>query len=424
MTLSGRRIALVGPLPPPAGGMANQTRQLAELLEREGAAVTLVQTNAPYQPRFVASIRGLRGLFRLVPYVLRLWRVTGQVDIVHVMANSGWSWHLCAAPAIWVARWRRVPAVVNYRGGEADVFLARSSAAVRRTLRRAAALIVPSGFLKDVFERHGMSAGIVPNIIDLERFHAAQATDLPTPRHLVVARNLEPIYDIPTALRAFALVRNALPDVRLTVAGSGPERSDLEVLSRDLGIERNVDFCGTRDRDEMAALYRSATVVLNPSRVDNMPNSVLEAMASGVPVVSTNVGGVPFILRDDVTGLMVPAGNPQAMADAVLRLLDNPEVASRIAAAATRDVQQYAWTHVRQRWADVYSDAIAGDRDALAGSRRPAARVGSLYACRVENDFPSARAPQGSLDGRGSSCPRGIAVVAARTPCGCAVREP
>jgi len=130
VTLSGRRIGLVGPLPPPAGGMANQTRQLAELLEREGANVTLVQTNAPYRPRLVASIRGFRELFRFVPYVLHLWRVSGQVEIVHVMANSGWSWHLCATPAIWIAHWRGVPAVVNYRGGEADAFLARSSAKV------------------------------------------------------------------------------------------------------------------------------------------------------------------------------------------------------------------------------------------------------------------------------------------------------
>ena len=331
----------------------------------------------------------MRGLFRFVPYVLRLWRVTGQVDIVHVMANSGWSWHLCAAPAIWIAHWRRVPAVVNYRGGEAGTFLARSSAAVRRTLRRSAALIVPSGFLqggvrtpwnagRDRSQHHRSRALSC-------RHTTATARDAP---HLVVARNLEPIYDIPTALRAFALVRNALPDVRMTVAGSGPERAALELLSRELGIEKDVMFCGTRDRDEMAALYRSATVVLNPSRVDNMPNSVLEAMASGVPVVSTNVGGVPFILRDDVTGLMVPAGDPQAMADAVLRLLGNPEIASRIAAAATRDVQQYAWAHVRQRWADVYRDATAGGRRALAGSDPPITHAGFYTRVVSRTIFP------------------------------------
>ena len=377
MTLSGLKIGLVGPLPPPAGGMANQTRQLAELLGREGAAVTLVQVNFPYRPRIIARVRGLRALFRLVPYAVRLWRVAGQVDLIHIMANSGWSWHLCAVPAIWIARWRHVPTVVNYRGGEAGTFLVRSGRMVRGTLQRAAALVVPSGFLKGVFEGHGLRAEIVPNIIDLERFHPARDGKRPAARHLVVARNLEPIYDIPTALRALALIRETMPDVRLTVAGSGPERAGLEALCHELRIGESVHFCGARDRDEMAALYRSAAVVINPSRVDNMPNSVLEAMASGVPVVSTNVGGVPFILRENITGLLVPAGNPEALASAMLRILGDTELAGRLAAAATLEVQQYAWPRVRERWAEVYAAALAGGRRSPApGFKQPAAPLG------------------------------------------------
>ena len=115
----------------------------------------------------------------------------------------------------------------------------------------------------------------------------------------------------------------------------------------------------------MAALYQSASVVVNPSRVDNMPNSVLEAMASGVPVVSTNVGGVPFILRDNITGLTVPPDNPEAMAAAILRILDDPELAGRLGAAALADVRQYAWPRVRERWMQVYAAAVTG------GNRRP-----------------------------------------------------
>ena len=384
-TLRGLKVGLVGPLPPPAGGMANQTRQLAELLAREGALVTLVPSNAPYRPRFIGRLRGLRGLFRLVPYLVRLWRVAGQVDLMHVMANSGWSWHLCAAPAIRVARWRRVPTVVNYRGGEAATFLAKSARSVRRTLRGAGALVVPSGFLQQVFNGHGLRAEIVPNIIDLERFHPPPDHDRPLPRHLVVARNLEPIYDIPTALRAFALIRGSLPDVRLTVAGSGPELEALQVLSRELHIADHVKFCGTRDRDQMAALYRSAAVVINPSRVDNMPNSVLEAMASGVPVVSTDVGGVPYILREGDTGLMVPAGDPGAMAAAVLRVLGDPELALSLAAAATRDVQQYSWPHVRERWMAVYEAAIAGTPGIWAAGHESPAADRSGYTRVVAN---------------------------------------
>lgn len=361
MMLPGFKLALVGPLPPPAGGMANQTVQLAELLRREGVEVTLVQVNAPYSPRFVSRIRGLRAVFRLTPYVARLWRVAGRVELFHVMANSGWSWHLLAAPAIWIAWLRGIPTVVNYRGGEAAEFLARSGSVVRRTLRRTDVLVVPSGFLQEIFAGSAIRSQVVPNIIDLERFHpAGNDVGAATP-HLVVARNLEPIYDIATAVRAFVLVRRHNPGARLTIAGSGPERDALEKLCVALGVADAVAFSGRLDRDQMAQLYRSATVVINPSRVDNMPNSVLEAMASGVPVVSTNVGGVPYVLRDGITGLLVSAGDDVAMAAALRRILEDDGLASQIREAARADVQQYAWSRVRQRWADVYASLRSHD---------------------------------------------------------------
>jgi len=362
MSLSGLRIALVGPLPPPEGGMANQTRQLAELLQGEGAMVTLVQVNAPYKPGWIQGVRGVRAVFRLVPYIVRLWCVTGRVDIFHVMANSGWSWHLIAAPAVWIARIRGIPVVVNYRGGEAESFLARSGAIVRKTLRRASALVVPSGFLQDVFGRWGIPSHIVPNIIDVERFRpASHGRDAGTP-HLVVARSLEQIYDIPTALRAFALIRQDWPDAKLSIAGSGPELEALTSLRAELDLSESVYFCGRLDRDQMAELYRSACVVVNPTRVDNMPNSVLEAMASGVPVVTTNVGGLPFIVQNGVTGLLVAPGNPAEMADALRRVLRDPECAKQLRDAALAEVQRYTWPRVRQRWAELYALVLSGAR--------------------------------------------------------------
>lgn len=359
MNWRGLRIALVGPLPPPEGGMANQTQQLGELLRREGADVTLVQVNARYRPRWIDRLRGVRAVFRLVPYIVRLWRVAGRVDAFHIMANSGWSWHLFATPAVWMAKLRGIPSVVNYRGGEAEMFLARSGFLALVTLRCASALVVPSGFLQQVFSQREMKSTVVPNVVDTERFrpiHPGRATGAP---HLVVARNLEPIYDIPTALRAFALVRKETPDARLTVAGAGPEHQALLALADELGIAEAVNFCGRLDRDQMAELYRSASVVINPSRVDNMPNSVLEAMASGAVVVSTNVGGVPFILRHGVTGLLVPAGDHVAMANALRRVLGDPQWASKLHSAALADVQQYTWSRVRQQWADVYAPVLS-----------------------------------------------------------------
>src|SRR5712664_3339055 len=110
----------------------------------------------------------------------------------------------------------------------------------------------------------------------------------------------------------------------------------------------------------MAELYRSACVVVNPTRVDNMPNSVLEAMASGVPVVTTNVGGLPFIVQNGVTGLLVAPGNPAEMADALRRFLRDPECAKQLRDAALAEVQRYTWPRVRQRWAELYALVLSG----------------------------------------------------------------
>ncbi len=341
--------------------MANQTLQLAKLLREEDAAVELIQVNRPYNPQWVGRLKGIRAAFRLFPYLLQLWRSANEVQLFHVMANSGWSWHLFAAPAIWIASIRGIPVIVNYRGGDADTFLTKALSWIKPSLDRADAIIVPSGFLKAVFGKCGFSTNIVPNIIDLSRFGAGSSfkasvkTDFPC---IIVTRNLEQIYDNATALRAFSRVRRIFPGAKLILAGSGPERQALENLAIKLGMADIVTFTGRVDNEGMAALYRSADVMINPSLVDNMPNSVLEALASGVPVVSTNVGGVPYLVEHEKTALLVPAQDPEAMANAILVLLNDPAKADQIRKAGFESVQQYTWPYVRDRLLGVYEQVL------------------------------------------------------------------
>lgn len=355
------RVALVGPLPPPSGGMANQTLQLEKLLRNEGVRVDMVQVNRPYHP-LVARLKGVRALFRLIPYLCRLWRICGKVNLVHVMANSGWSWHFFAAPAIWIAHLRGTPVVVNYHGGEARSFLKRAFFWVKPSLDRVNSIIVPSGFLATVFREYSFSPKIVPNVIDFNQFFAtpAAASSLcrsDTPR-LLVARNLELIYDNSTALRAFKIVRDAVPGAHLTIAGSGPELAALQALGQTLHLGDSVTFTGRIENQNMPQLYRSADIMLNPSLVDNMPISILEALACGIPVISTDVGGVPYLVRHEKTALLVPARDPVAMANAILSLLHNPQQALNLREAGIDLVTQYTWASVRQRLFDVYSEAI------------------------------------------------------------------
>jgi glycosyltransferase involved in cell wall biosynthesis len=353
------RITLVGPLPPPSGGMANQTLQLARLLALEGMDVDMVQVNEPCRPAWVGKIRGVRAVFRLVPYLARLWRSIGRADVVHLMANSGWSWHFFAVPAIWVGWFRRVPVVVNYRGGYAREFLSRQSRLVAFTMGRASCLMVPSKFLEKVFTDFDMRSRVVPNIVDINRF-SSSGDVFSRPPVILVARNLEPIYDNSTAICALAALRKTLPQARLVIAGSGGEETSLRRLAVDMGQTDHVEFVGRVASEDMPGLYSNAAVVLNPSLVDNMPNSVLEAFAAGVPVVSTNVGGVPYMVQEGRNALLVKPGDAEAMATALLRVLGDKNLAKRLSVAGRETAAQYDWPQIRARLFSIYDEVARG----------------------------------------------------------------
>jgi glycosyltransferase involved in cell wall biosynthesis len=151
------------------------------------------------------------------------------------------------------------------------------------------------------------------------------------------------------------------PQARLTVAGTGPTERPLKTLAADLGVADAVTFTGRIDNWDMPALYRSATLVLNPSTADNMPISILEAWASGVPVVSTNVGGIPFLVEDARNALLVEPRRPESMARAALRVLESPALAASLAGAGRAAAEEFTWPKVREAWFGIYASLLPKD---------------------------------------------------------------
>ena len=365
--MSRPRVALVAPTLDILGGQGVQARALLEHLRDDGYEVSLVPINPDFPPglRWLRRHRYVRTVANQLLYGPSLRRLR-RADVAHIFSASYCSFLLAPLPAIVAARLYGKRVVLNYHSGEADDHLTRWGALVHPWLRMVDEIVVPSAYLRAVFARHGHRARVVPNIVDVSRFGHAERDPL-LPR-LVSTRNLEPYYRVDNTLEAFALLKAHYPGATLTVAGCGSQATRLERLARELGVD-GVRFVGRVEPRDMPRLYAEGHIFVNSSVVDNQPLSVLEAFASGLPVVSTATGDLAAMVRDGDTGLVVPPGDAVAMAKAVAALLADPERARGLARRGRLEVEQYTWPRVRDQWASVYAgEPPPSMRDAAVGA--------------------------------------------------------
>ena len=333
----------------------------------------LVPVNpAPPAPlAFATRIKYLRTIVTEATYLPLLARELRRADVAHVFSASYSSFLLAPLPAIAVARMLGTPVVLNYRSGQAPDHLRRSAVA-RWALRHVERNIVPSSFLVEVFSRFGVEAGVIPNIVENDRFRYRERRPL-RPR-LLSTRNFEELYNVACTLRAFRLVQDRWPDAALTLVGGGADEPRLRALVRDLGLN-HVTFAGRVNPDAIARCYADHDVYVQTPNIDNMPTSVIEAYASGLPVVSTDAGGVPAILTDGVDGRLAPLDDHEAVAARVLELLASPDRARALARNGYERSRACTWASVRQQWLDAYRGVL---RPSVAAGRDVAARSAAV----------------------------------------------
>jgi glycosyltransferase involved in cell wall biosynthesis len=337
------------------GGQAVQADRLLRQWRGDAEVEAwLVPVNSvpPRALRFATGIKYLRTVVTEAVYLPRLVRALRRADVAHVFSASYSSFLLAPLPAIVVARLLGKPVVLNYRSGQAPDHL-RHSAIARWALKQVDLNIVPSRFLVDVFRTFGIDASIVPNIVDVNRFRFRDRH--PLRPHLLSTRNFDGLYNVGCTLRAFRRVQDCWPEARLTLVGGGPEEPRLRALADELRLS-NVTFVGRVNPDDIARFYDEHDIYVQTPNIDNMPTSVIEAYASGLPVVSTEAGGVPAILTDGVHGSLAPLNDHDALAMRVLELLDDPVRARRMARQAVDAwVRVCTWPAVRQQWLDAYA---------------------------------------------------------------------
>lgn len=337
------------------GGQEVQAKILCEELRRQGCAVTFIPIN-PAFPRPLKRMRGWRYLRTVLNEMLYLpsLRQLRNVDVVHIFSASYWSFLLAPLPALVAAKAFGKRVILNYHSGEAADHLRRWGALVHPWLKLADEVVVPSNYLAQVFADHGYRTRVIHNVVDTSRYRFRERKPL-RPR-LLSTRNLEAIYRIDNTIEAFALLKARHPEVTLTIAGSGSEGDRLRRLAAPFGDA--VRFIGRVEPKAMPDVYDGGDIFLNSSVVDNQPLSLLEAFAAGLPVISTSTGEIARMVRDGETGTIVPAEDPAAMAEAIDRVLAQPERALAMARRARMEVEQYTWPAVSRQWIAAYNGSL------------------------------------------------------------------
>lgn len=346
-------------------GHGSQVYAAADIptLRREGVGVLELDR---------ASRLDLRGWLRLVRYLR-----SEDVDVIHAHKFGSNIWgavlgRLCGVPVIiahehtwsfegqrlrrWLDRW-----IV---GRLSDVVIAVSEADRIR-------MIEIVGMLPErvVLIENGIRAATVGDGEAVRR-SAGIGRDTPV---LVSVSVLRPQKALDVMIRAFAILRRTRPDVRLLIAGQG-DREPLSALAHELGLEEAVTFLGfRRDVDDVLA---AGDVAVSSSDYEGSPLAVMEYMAAGLPVVATDVGGVPRLLEDGRTGLLVPRRDPQALASALERLLDDRVLARTMGKRGRERQQRYFSFDTTLREVQALYDAqLRIDRRGLGGLRTRADRA-------------------------------------------------
>ena len=330
------KILLICNYKPGVGGISGQVDLLQKYLRSEGHSADIFSTKTSVLRRL------------LLP--LQLLREARGYDVLHIHCCSGWGF-LPAVVGITVSRWLKKRIVLTFHGGGGEKFFDEHPRLVQHFLTRTDANIVLSGFLAKIFDKHHIPYTIIPNIIELDNSQFRLRENIRP--HFICTRAHETLYNIPCILRAFQKTLTELPEATLTLVGDGSQHATLIKMVKDMGLQ-NVTFTGKVDNNEIYRQLNQADIFLSSPTVDNMPVSVLEAMNTGLLVISSCVGGVPYMIKNNSTGLLFESDNHEELAQKMLWAVANQSVTKSIIQQAHSAVGNYRWEKIKEKLYSVY----------------------------------------------------------------------
>lgn len=339
------RICVVGQLiGMKAGHITTQGQIVAELLAGDGYEVTRVSSK-------------LNRVLRLCDVILTVFRRRHAVDVLMIEVYSGLSFVLADA-ASWLGKVLKIPVIFVLHGGSLPEYADTHPKWVNRVLDRGKLLVAPSEYLAMEMTDRGFDVRVVPNVVSISKDQFRLRRKL-APK-LLWMRSFHPLYNPRMAVEVLAEVKAKRPDATLVMAGvdKGME-GEVRNHATDMGLRDSVRFPGFLDAEAKAREFSESDIYLNTNTIDNMPVSVVEACAFGLPVVATNVGGLPHLITHEVNGMLVPNGDTDAAADAIEKLLSDSELAERLSRNGRQLAERSDWRTVRGMWERLFEEVTS-----------------------------------------------------------------
>jgi glycosyltransferase involved in cell wall biosynthesis len=303
---------------------------------------------------------------RLIDMLATCWRRRSEYQVAEVSVFSGlafmWAEAVCA-----LLRSLGKPYVLTLHGGNLPTFARRWPSRVRRLLSSARAVTAPSAFLYEQLRPFYQDLGLLPNAIDLNN-SVFRLRSHPEPK-LIWVRAFAQLYNPMLAPRVLSCLSQEWPQAELTMIGPDKHDGSLAAtreLASKLDVAERVRLTGAVAKVDVPRHLSSGDIFLNTTNADNTPVSVLEALANGMCVVSTNVGGLPYLMRHEHNALLVPPDDAEQMARAVRRVLCEPGLAAKLSAEGRALAERHAWEGILPRWKQLLTDC---SRE-CAGARR------------------------------------------------------
>jgi glycosyltransferase involved in cell wall biosynthesis len=340
-SISKPKLCFVGPMVGARPGfVTTQGVVLSKLLREAGYPVMAVSE----KPNRYA---------RLLDIISTVSKRRKQIDVMIIEVYSGPSFFIAdTASRLGKLLGHRV--ILWLHGGALPDFITRHPAWTRSVFSRADLLVSPSRFLSRAVSAHGFESLIIPNVLDLSGY-AFRLRRVLQPR-LFWMRSFHPIWNPAMAIHVLARLQMLYPQASLVMAGKdkGLEQEIIRLAER-LNLSGSVRFAGFLGAEEKKREGAEADIYLNTNHVDNMPVAVLEACAMGMPVVTTAVGGIPDLLTDGETGLLVPDDDVDGMVNAITSLIQSPEMAERLSINGRQLAEKSSWEFIRPQWEKVFA---------------------------------------------------------------------